>query len=160
MVVTGRRVVACWRTLLAGAGAKGNGLARSSASCRLFLPPLAERTTPEDERLLRMRCRTGKRHTPDANKQMVDNENDAVRMDRSLVPPEAEDITGTKQRFAPARYYAPAPASSAMRLARLMRCVIARSQGWFSGLARRSNLIRRAAKNRHPSVVRVSGSRT
>ncbi len=36
---------------------------------------------------------------------MVDNENDAVRMDRSLVPPEAEDITGTKQRFAPARYY-------------------------------------------------------
>jgi hypothetical protein len=36
---------------------------------------------------------------------MVDNEDDAVRINDLHVPPEAEGIIGTKQSFAPARYY-------------------------------------------------------
>ncbi len=77
---------------------KGNGLARSSASCLLFFPPLAERATPEAV----FPDRKGSH--PGCCKPMVDNGNDAVRMDGSSVPPEAEAITGTKQSFAPARY--------------------------------------------------------
>ncbi len=38
-------------------------------------------------------------------KQMGDSEDDAVRLDGFHVPPEAEGIVGTKQRFAPAPYY-------------------------------------------------------
>jgi hypothetical protein len=58
-----------------------------------------------NERLLRLRSRTGKNHTQDAGKQIIRNGNDAVRIDGSSVPPEAEKIIGTKQSFAPARYY-------------------------------------------------------
>jgi hypothetical protein len=38
-------------------------------------------------------------------KQMVDTGKDVVRIDGFHVPPLAEAITGTKQSFAPARYY-------------------------------------------------------
>jgi hypothetical protein len=58
-----------------------------------------------NECVLRLSSRTAKRHTRDAGKPMVDNGNDAVRIDGSSVPPEAEKIIGTKQSFAPARYY-------------------------------------------------------
>jgi hypothetical protein len=57
-------------------------------------------------------------------KQMVDNGNDAVRINDSLVPPEAEAIGGTKQRFAPARSPSRQPVS--LRASSCRQCAQAR----------------------------------